>query len=347
MNKIAVIGAGITGLSVANELSKLADVTVFDKSRGLGGRMATRRINRPTQNFQFDHGAQYFVAKSHEFQAFLQTALQQQVIARWDANFAEIDACSNTEPVVNMRRWSAEFPHYVGVPTMNALAKFMAEGLDIHLNTQVGSINRISQANKSQTKWQLKAQDDTDLGVFDWVIVTCPVAQTRALLPVTFSHHERLMSIELLPCFTVMLGFDHEVKLPFQAALVRHADISWIAVNSEKPHRPNDFTVVIQSSNSWAADHVDDKPSAVGQHLVQTAIKLTGAKLDSAIEHHVHRWLYANTEPQRQNFGDVFVDTDNQLAAAGDWCGNARVESAFLHGKRLSEQLIPNLGVDS
>ena len=66
-NRIAVIGAGISGIYVAKELSKFAQVTVFEKSRGFGGRMSTRTRD----DFEFDHGAQYFTVKSNEFNDFL------------------------------------------------------------------------------------------------------------------------------------------------------------------------------------------------------------------------------------------------------------------------------------
>ena len=61
--KIAVIGAGISGITVARDLTGLADVTMFEKSNELGGRMA-RRLVEP---FAFDHGAQYFEARGQPF----------------------------------------------------------------------------------------------------------------------------------------------------------------------------------------------------------------------------------------------------------------------------------------
>lgn len=68
--KIAIIGAGVSGLIVANE------VTIFDKSRGIGGRMATRRVD----NYHFDHGAQFFTAKSEEFKELCQKAKNDGII---------------------------------------------------------------------------------------------------------------------------------------------------------------------------------------------------------------------------------------------------------------------------
>ena len=43
MEKVAIIGAGISGLALANKLKNHFEVVVFEKSRGYGGRVATRR----------------------------------------------------------------------------------------------------------------------------------------------------------------------------------------------------------------------------------------------------------------------------------------------------------------
>ena len=84
--KIAIIGAGISGLTVAKELSKLNEVTIFDKSRGVGGRMATKRID----DYHFDHGAQFFTAKSQEFKEFCNKAKNDKIIEEWNCDFVEI-----------------------------------------------------------------------------------------------------------------------------------------------------------------------------------------------------------------------------------------------------------------
>ena len=66
MKNIAIIGAGIAGISLANLLQKKVNLTVFEKSRGVGGRMATRRA----APYQFNHGAQYFKIANKAFKDF-------------------------------------------------------------------------------------------------------------------------------------------------------------------------------------------------------------------------------------------------------------------------------------
>ena len=175
------------------------------------------------------------------------------------------------------------------------------------------------------------------------MIVTTPPEQAIELLPKSFSNFEDVSNIELLPCFSLMLGFDQDLSLPFDAALVRNSPISWVAKNSSKPGRPTSCSVLVQSTNDWAKKHVDDNHEDIQKTLIEECSRL----IDIDLSHHKHsavyRWLYANTVKHRKNNGEPFIDVEKQIAAVGDWCGNARVESALLHGDRLATSLLNRL----
>lgn len=339
MHKIAIIGAGITGLTIASRLSEQADITVFEKSRGKGGRMCTRRVD----NYHFDHGTQYFVAKTDAFKQFLKAPFEAGVIAQWDAKFVEFTG----NKISNERSWGDSFKHYVGVPTMSALAHFLAEGLLVKNSIEVSEVTLNPSYDPTiindEKKWNLKSHTNENLGSYDWIISTCPVEQTKKLLPSNFSYFRQLEKIKMHACFALMLGFKETLKLNFDAALVRDSDINWIAVNSHKPQRPNGFSLMVQSNNEWAEEHQNMNVKLVEQHLIEQTEKIIGLSLANPDFSTVHRWLYANTVKKKSNTGDVFLDTENKLAAAGDWCGNARVESAFTHAMKLVDELKPLL----
>ncbi len=53
-----------------------------------------------------------------------------------------------------------------------------------------------------------------------------------------------------------MLGYEQPLELDFDAALVKGFDISWISVNSSKPSRDNNYTLLVHSTNKWAQENI-------------------------------------------------------------------------------------------
>jgi renalase len=322
MATFAVIGAGLAGLVVSRELARSHNVVIFEKSRGVGGRMATRRGGR----FEFDHGAQFFTARSDAFQAFIDPLLSAGVVADWTAGFAEL----RRDRKLASRRWDNDNPHYVGVPSMNAVARHLASDLDIRRETAVRSLAR------SGARWQLIGDDKRLLGEVDWVVVTAPAAQAVELLAAT-SISSASRGVRMQACYALLLGFDEPVDLPWQAALVHDADISWISVNSSKPGRPLPFSLVAHSTNAWADAHVDDDTEAVRSHLAEEVTDITGIDVANAAFCDLHRWRYANVDRQE---GDLYaLDPEKRLAACGDWFVRGRVEGAFSSAKALAGRI--------
>lgn len=323
MKKIAIIGAGFSGLILANHLAKVADVTLFEKSRGVGGRMSTRYADA----YEFDHGAQFFTAHSPRFQVFIAKLSEAGVVARWDASFVEIAGGS----IIHSRRWDAVHPHYVGVPRMNSIAKYLSQDRDIKLNT------RITNLEKTKLGWQLYADNGEQYKTFDWVISTAPVAQTLALMPAEFSGMSQLQALTMQGCYALMLGFTVPLNLPWDVALVKQSAISWISVNSRKPLRNDNFALVILAANQWADEYLDAPDSWVKQQLLAEASQLTQQPLEQAEYNQLHRWRYANAP--KIKLAEPLIDSDRQLAVCGDWYIGGRVESAFLAASRLVEEL--------
>ena len=285
--------------------------------------MATRRAGI----FEFDHGAQFFTARSRAFRGFLEPLIEAGVVADWRARFAEL----RRDEKVGIRQWDGRQPHYVGVPGMNAVGKALASGLDVRLETAVRSLARKGE------RWQLLGDGGKQLGEFDWVIVTAPSAQMAELLAST-SLASAAANSRMQACCTLLIGFEGTVDLSWQAALVEDADISWISVNSSKPGRPADSSLVVHSTNAWADDHIDDERDALQRHLADEVRDVTGIDPATAAFVGLHRWRYANSDRQD---GDVYaLDTGQRLAACGDWFVRGRVEGAFTSARALAERIL-------
>ena len=218
---------------------------------------------------------------------------------------------------------------------MNHIGKYLAEGLNVELDTRIAGIAR------RDGSWTLLGEADRELGCFDWVVLTAPAEQTARLGHELPALRELGRRRRMRACFALMLGFAEPLQLPWQAALVRDADISWIPVNSSKPGRKPPFTLVIHSTNAWANAHMDDATDVVLAQLLEEACAVTDANLDAAVHRQVHRWRYANID--KQSGPACFIDDDVSVAACGDWFVRGRVESAFTSASELATQLLDRL----
>jgi len=320
--KVAVIGAGLSGLVIARELARHHDVTVFEKSRGVGGRMATRYAGE----YRFDHGAQFFTARSRSFRQFLEPFIDAGVVANWRGTFAEYEGVS----LVTQRPWNDSPPHYVAVPGMNALGQTLARDLNVRLLTAVSGVERLDD------KWTLFDAEQAELGSFDWLIVTVPAAQAATLVGEQSALGRIASEKKMLGCYALMLGFEQPLSLPWQAALVRNNDISWISVNSSKPGRDAPFTLLVHSTNNWAEQHMEDDAGDVRNHLISVVSAVTGHDCSVAGHVDLHRWRYANTDRQQEPF--CFMDANENIGACGDWFVRGRIEAAYRSARLLLDR---------
>jgi renalase len=324
MKKIAIIGTGLSGLTLAKKLESHANVTLFEKARGVGGRLSTRR----TPHYEFDHGAQYFTVRDAEFQQFVDELIVAKVVERWDARFAELTESAPPR----LTHWNTSPAHYVGVTGMNSIAKYIASSLNVKLNTCVTRIERVGGA------WKLSSDQQADLGCFDWVISTAPVKQTKALMPLSFKHLNQLQSITMQACYALMLGFNSPIILPWEAAMVKNSNISWISVNSCKPQRQPNATMVALSSNEWADEHIEAENTVIIASMLDEIIRLTDIDSQQIDYVDLHRWRYANAP--KVELTEPLIDVSEQLAVCGDWCISGRVESSYVAAKTLASALI-------
>ncbi len=320
MIKIAIIGSGLAGISTAILLKDQADITLFEKARGVSGRMSTRMADP----YLFDHGAQYFTVRTDAFRSFVHPLLEEGVIARWNANYVELDR----NKIIKYKDWAKEEPRYVGVPKMNSVNKYLARNLKIKVNT------KIKKLEKGAT-WSLLDDEGNKYSEFDWVITAIPPRQVTELLPDSFKYHEDIKKIEMHPSFSLMLGFKKELNIDFDAAKIINSDVSWISIDSRKPFRNNYFALIAQSSAEYAAQNIRRDKTHVIEYLIQETSDVLSQDLKSAVHKNIHGWLYANAVDHGKNV--EFFDIDEKLAVCGDWCSGGRVEGAFLSAYNLAK----------
>ncbi|MEX2469679.1 MAG: FAD-dependent oxidoreductase [Pseudohongiellaceae bacterium] len=321
MQSIAIIGAGAAGLSLASSLANAAEVRVFEKSRGLGGRLANRRLGDAI----VDHGAQFFTARHPGFQALLERATERGDIAPWQARVLTL--APGNKPY--RRVWFE--PHYVGVPAMNALTRLLAENVNIALQARVSRIERHG------GRWRLRTDSGDSLGSFDWVVSAAPAPQTEALLPATFTLRDSLRRCRFSACIALVLN-GRDLPLPHcDAAVVRQSPLAWLARHRGRPGRQGDELLLLHSSNAWADDHIDASDDSIRSTLLAALSELFDFDAMGVDVLHLQRWRLARVEAAADR--DYLLDPSNRLAACGDWCRGDRVEDAFLSGRRLADAM--------
>ena len=308
---IAIIGAGMTGVVCARNLKDAGyETIIFEKSRGIGGRMATRRTS---EGLQFDHGAQYITAKNKHFQSFIDTAISAGCAAHWKIE---------------------EKSTFVGRPSMNSLLDSFVEGLSLKYNTE------ILRVQKSKHGWMLSSENQNQL--FDIVVLALPAPQIINLIGEHNPLSQELSNVEMKPCLTLMAAFPSNKSSPFITRREPNDDLAWISQDSAKPNRPSEITCwVAQAGDDWSTKYLEYNKDEIAQLLSPMLCERLSISSSELLYSSAHRWRYSKvTRP----LGNPFMSDDSEtLYVGGDWTISARVEGAWESGTAIARSILEYL----
>ncbi len=316
---VIIIGAGISGLAAARCLvAANIPVLVLDKGRGVGGRMATRRSGDAT----FDHGAQFFSARTSDFQRVVEEAKYSGIVQPWWPKIPD-----NTHS-----RW-------IGTTGMNAVPKFLAESLTVLKE------KRVTQIQAQSDEWHV-ITEELDVYQASAVLVTIPAPQALELLDKSAGHlpefsHAPLHQIAYHPCFALLAILDRASNVPAPGGLaLEHKNVTWIADNYQKgiSKQPS---VTVHASPIFSQLHLHTDPDLVEEKLLEAVVDyIEPAKV---VQRQIHFWRYSLAY---ERYAEPFwqAKTELPLLFGGDGFGTGNVEGAFLSGLTMAEQLIEKLG---
>lgn len=320
---LTIIGAGMSGLMAA---TMLADsnmrITLLDKGRSVGGRLATRRIGPG----RADHGAQFFTVRDDRFRTFVDRWLAHGLVFPWSTGWSN-GSVDDTPP--------DGYPRYAVTGGMNALAKEVAANLARSANVEIRIGTAVSAVANTANGWRVLATDGA-VHVANALVMTAPVPQSLALLDAgkTRLHPDNrasLEAIEYAPCLCAMAWVDGDVALPDPGAIQRpDAAISWIADNQAKGISPG-ATIVTLHAGPALSRALYDEPDEAIRPIFQESLAPCLGPTAYLRQLELKRWRYALPTVL---FPERFLRAVSlpPLFFAGDAFGGPRVEGAALSG---------------
>jgi len=338
--EVAVVGAGLAGLAAASQFQAAGRrVVVVDKSRGLGGRLATRRA----ADQRLDHGCPYLQPTTPALATTIDQGQQAGILRPWQpavywamAPATLRPGLPSTAPAVAYRSG----PYYCAPGGMTALAKALAVDLPRRQSCRVVGLA------PAPGGWQLQCADDTPAEsaaplLAKAVLLALPAPQILPLLaplvpqvPALAEVVARLETVQFDPIITALAGYGDgqacwppgiapspqgwlvqaEAPLPFR----------WAGLDSSKRPQPVPPAVVVHSSAAFAAQYLyaPDR-QAVGRRLLAQSAPVLGPWLTQPQWLQVQGWRYGLV---RQGVADPFLAIAEHglgpapLLCGGDWC---------------------------
>ena len=311
-----VVGGGITGLITATILQRQGiSVTVLDKGRGIGGRLATRRVEAEDSiEGVFDYGTQYFSVKDPQFQVWVDEWLEAGVIKEWSRGFGESDGK----------------PRYCGVNGTRGIAKHLARDLDVKTSTKVVKI-------EYDKHWVVETEKDEQYQS-EMLLLTSPVPQSLDLLDASLiilplDERFALENITYDRNISILALLEKPSNIPAPGGIaLEDENLAWLGDNHQKGISPNGYAVTLQSSSSFADYYWSSDDAEIAYKMLTAAADY----LDSpVIKYQVHRWRYSF--PKTFHRQPYLALSEIPLIMAGDGFVAPKVGGAVLSGIATGE----------
>ena len=327
---VAVIGAGLAGVAAAGDLiASGKSVLLVEKSRGVGGRMATRRLD----GTRIDHGAQFFTARTERFQTFVDELLQRDAVKVWSHGFPLLlDGAVDARPDGH--------PRYACTGGMSELAKtLLPSSAEVLTNTHVTSVDLIQGGPVDGARYEVMCGDSNVCLARD-VVFNMPPMQLSQVAAAVLGDEDiaQLRSVTMEPCWALGGCLAEDIPLDAVALECQHPVLGWISRNhTRRSDTDVPLSIMVHASGAWSASHLEDDPLDV-RNAIEVAMHEIAMPLKWDGDPFIHRWRYA--KPVVSLNADFFVSSVHEgIFGIGDWCHGGRVEGAVSSGWLLANHV--------
>ncbi|MCB1688831.1 MAG: NAD(P)-binding protein [Halioglobus sp.] len=325
MNTVAIIGAGLCGATAAAKLVQAGfEVTVFDKGRSAGGRMSSKR----TGSGYLDMGAQYFTARSADFQHQVQLWLEAGCAQEWSCSTASL---ASDGVSASLQASPDQQTRFIGVPSQQSPVKFLLADIPLRTGCRIEKLHRV------ETEWTLTSDNGEQYSGFDHIVLTMPPVQTEHLLAQSGLSELFVAPTSVLePCWAVAV--QAEGAVPGHAIFCEHPRLRFISHQESKPGRKSCY--VLHFNATFSQDNLEQAAEFwfnEARDILSNDLGLEGAVEDVV----AHRWLYASQNDEWTPSGLVSLPEHN-IWIGGDWSLGGTVENAYLSGLNLATAVIGN-----
>ena len=334
---VLVVGAGLGGLAAARDLTRAGlSVRMLEKSKGVSGRAATKRLDADGQGVRADHGAQFFTVRGERLGAMLGMLLETGTSREWTRGFP---------------RWTPDgieerppgHPRYVCPDGMSALGKVFAKGwesADAPLEVETQAL--VAAVQPTSNGWSAVLENgDAHRG--RGLILNAPAPQAVSLLRTSLTPNELepLEAVRYDPCWAVVIALKETPPVGWFGLEMAHPVLGWAAMDHTRRKPGSPPVLVLHANGAWSRDHLEQSHGAILEMITAAAVDVLGSWVAQSRAAIAHRWRYAQPTAL---YPKAFAAHDN-LVLCGDWCGTPRVEGALESGWAAAAYLRERLSV--
>jgi renalase len=343
---IGIIGAGIAGLTAGRMLAQAGhEVIVFEKSRGVGGRLATRYADE-SKEIKFDHGCPHISGSDPRFTPFLNDMIEKKILQKWTDGFHYWSG----EKLFDRHPQKTKMDYYFAPDGLNSIGKHMSRWVDVRNESKVIGMTYLGSQNGKKRPWMINLENFNVVEV-DAIIFATPAIQTYGLIE--NSQNERIVktvikdidTIDYNPKYSLMLTYNQAEMPDWKGIFCNDETLHWVSNESSKRSNDGKLTLVCHSRGDYTRNHLfkHSDTDIIKNQMILALRKIIGDWAGKYDESQSHLWRYSQP---RTFFHKDFVeigDANAPIGIIGDYMRGGTTEHAYISGYELAKSWIDKL----